>query len=254
MIQDLFVEIHSMRYPNQYGPGNLIENLSIKIPDGQFVSVVGPSGAGKTTLLRIMAGLERRFEGIVKLGDQVITRPTREMQIVFQDYRLLPWKTVAQNLAFALKKGDGNFDNRTILHLLDLVQLNGKEGVWPKSLSGGEEGRVAFARTLIDSPKVLLLDEPFRNVDMIVRSGLQKTLLRALDHHSMTVVLVSHSIEDAILLSDSIYLFSRSPMSTPVHFKVDLPKPRNPGNREVAELTATIVRTMFELNSPSEGT
>ena len=211
-----------MRYPTSSAPGNLIQNVSVHVKGGKFASIIGPSGCGKTTLLRIAAGLERRFEGRILVGGDAINGPSRRMQMVFQDSRLLPWMTVADNVMFALAHNYASAEER-VRSCLRSVGLAGKEDQLPKTLSGGERGRAALARALIDPPAILLLDEPFRNVDLRVRydllGGLQQTLIQT----PRTVVLVSHSIEDSVLLSDTVYVFSSTPMTNPAVFEIPYP-------------------------------
>lgn len=235
----LNIRVERMQYPGSRD-GVLVEDLSLAVPAGQFISILGPSGSGKTTLLRIVAGIERRFDGRVLLDGAEIAAPTRRIQLVFQDARLLPWMSVSDNVGFALDGDDSERDAR-IAASLSSLGLAGKGGQLPKTLSGGEQGRAALARALIGSPEVLLLDEPFRNVDLKVRYDLLEKLQRALQESPRTVLLVSHCIEDAVLLSDAVYVFESSPLSKPTVFDVSLPRPRQPDDPAVAELTRSVV-------------
>jgi sulfonate transport system ATP-binding protein len=238
---DLAVDVKSMRYPSSLEPAdNLINNIVFLVPFGGFVSMLGPSGAGKTTLLRIIAGLECKFEGTITLGGSRIVSPTRRIQIVFQENRLLPWKSAAENIAFAMRDPNSQENQDKIEMWIKKVDLEKERTFWPKSLSGGEQGRVAFARTFVDPPQVLLLDEPFRNLDFVTRFRLQDVLRETLETAPMTVVMVSHNIEDAILLSDTVCVLSRSPMEIKSQFSVNLEKPRDRNSPEFRQLTAQI--------------
>ena len=244
MQEDLAVNICSMRYPNSKDPGNLIEGLHFTVPFGEFVSFLGPSGAGKTTLLRMIAGLERRFDGGIELGGKTISTPSRDIQTVFQDNRLLPWKTVEKNIEFAIRHQDSQSKKAIVEKWLKIVRLTNRKDAWPKTLSGGEESRVAFARTFVDPPKVLLLDEPFHNLDLVVRFELQEELLKILQIQPTTVVMVSHSVEDAVFLSDTVYLVSDSPMKIEATFPIEVKKPREPKDPKLSEISDEITRHM----------
>lgn len=250
MAKDLHIDIHSMSYSNAHNSGSVIENLSIKVEAGEFVSILGPSGAGKTTLLRIIAGIERRYTGKVLLAGEPVEKPTREIQIVYQDNRLLPWKTVEDNIRFAIRNSDGN-SNALISECLERVGLSGKEKQLPKTLSGGEQGRVALARAFVETSEVLLMDEPFRNVDLRARYDLLDKLQTTLVEKPRTVILVSHCIEDAIILSDKIYVFPSNPMTNPSCFPVLLSRPRRPDSTDVADLACQVVHHV--LKETSEG-
>jgi ABC-type nitrate/sulfonate/bicarbonate transport system ATPase subunit len=247
MISDgLQVEISAMKYPRS-ATGNLIEEFSLSVAPRTTIALVGRSGAGKTTLLRMIAGLERRFSGEVRLGNQLITKPGRDIQIVFQDYRLLPWKTVYENINFATK-GDNPKETE---RWLEIIGMTDKRHAWPKTLSGGEEGRVALARTFVSPPKVLLLDEPFRNLDLLAKFRLQDELTTTLQNQAVIVVLISHSIEDAVLLSDTVYLLSKTPMRIQAAFEIDIEKPRMRGDPRLTELSRKILESMIESERPS---
>lgn len=229
-----------MRFPDAKEPENLIEDLRLEVPLDGIVSLLGRSGAGKTTLLRMIAGLERRFEGEVKLNGGTIQKPGRDVQIVFQDYLLLPWKTVYGNIEFAVKNGNGTPNREQIERWIEIVGLGHRKDAWVKNLSGGEKGRAAFARAFVDQPKVLLLDEPFRGLDLGTKFDLQEQLLNALRAQKTTVVMVSHSVEDAVFLSDTVHILSDSPMKIDKTFSINVERPRNRGDHKLSGITAEI--------------
>lgn len=238
----LSVQIGSMKYPDMNGAGNLIEDLSFDVPADGIISLLGRSGAGKTTLLRMIAGLERRFQGRVTLDGKAVTKPGRSIQVVFQDYRLLPWKTVYQNIEFATARNGGGNNRMQIERWLEIVGLQHRKDAWPKHLSGGEEGRVAFARAFVDQPKLLLLDEPFRGLDLATKFDLQDHLFNALQAQKTTVIIVSHSVEDAVFMSDAVYVLSDSPLRVERVFKVDVARPRRRGDQQLSEISANITQ------------
>lgn len=241
MAKSLHIAIKSMYYSSNGNNTKVIDKLQLDLAAGSIVSILGPSGCGKTTLLKIISGLEKNFDGKVKLGDNQVKKPTRDIQLVFQDSRLLPWKTVSQNLKFALKKDTEDADE-LVSKILKSTGLHGKGQCLPKTLSGGEQGRVALARALIEPSDVLLLDEPLRNVDLEVRYDLLDKLQKSFKTKPQTVILVSHCVEDAVLLSDQILVFPSVPMSTPKKFPINLPKPRRPDSPEVADYSLRIVQ------------
>lgn len=241
---DLCVKVERMRYPNGSLKGNLIEGISLHVPAGAFVAFLGPSGVGKTTFLRIIAGLETRYSGMVSLGSNRVCRPSREIQLVFQDYRLMPWKTVRQNIEFAAAAGSTGLDGARLATWLQLTGLADKGDAFPKTLSGGEAGRVAFARALLDPPKVLLLDEPFRNLDFVAKFALQDEFVSEVQASRPTVIFVSHSLEDALFLSDTIYVLSGPPMRIDRAYSVDVPRPRRRSDPKLMELLSLLTEEL----------
>jgi ABC-type nitrate/sulfonate/bicarbonate transport system ATPase subunit len=246
----LLVEIDSMGYPDE--KTNLIQDLHLNVPPGCFISLLGQSGIGKTTLLRIIAGLEQRYEGYVELNGKRITRPNRDIQILFQDNRLLPWMTAKDNIRFAIPTNHEQPIDEIVDHWLNIVGLNGKAKSWPKNLSGGEAARVALARAFAGDPKVLLLDEPFSSVDIRVRYDLHHEFLNALQISPKTVLLVTHNIEDAVLLSDIVYVASGPYLGSLTSFHISSDKPRQSSDPYLVETVGTIAQYMLKTVSIME--
>ncbi|MBI4320619.1 MAG: ABC transporter ATP-binding protein [Chloroflexi bacterium] len=209
-----------------------IRDISLEVDKGRFVSICGPSGCGKSTLLQIVAGLMAGSSGEVWLEKKQITHPPFEMIYVFQQYTksIFPWKTVHQNVAFGLEnreKMDGKVIRKKCEEYIDLVGLTGFENHYSWQLSGGMQQRVAIARALVCQPQVLLMDEPFSSVDALTRSGLQDFLLKIWADFSLTVLFVTHDIEEAIYLSDTVVVLSKAPAVVMDRVAIDLPYPRD---------------------------
>ena len=206
--------------------------VSLDIARGAFVSIVGPSGCGKSTLLQIMAGLVRPSGGAVLLEGRRITEPPPEIVYVFQQYTrsLYPWKTVARNVAYGLENRS-RLPRREVAaraaEYLRLVKLEGFENHYPWQLSGGMQQRVAIARALACRPEVLLMDEPFSAVDALTRVGLQELVLRLWHELGLTIVLVTHDVDEAVYLSSRVVALSRPPASVAMDLAIDLPLPRD---------------------------
>jgi len=205
-----------------------IESASFSVGAGEFVSLVGPSGCGKTTLLRIVAGLVRQDAGQVALGENVLDLPGRDRGFVFQNFGLLPWRTVMENVEFGLEiRQVPRVECRKIAQrFIDLVGLKGFERHYPHQISGGMQQRVGIARALAIDPQILLMDEPFSAVDAQTREVLQDELLRILAARPMRVLFVTHSIEEALYLSDRVVVLSPRPGRVLADLVVSLPKPR----------------------------
>jgi NitT/TauT family transport system ATP-binding protein len=205
-----------------------IKRADLRVADGEFVSLLGPSGCGKSTLLDIIAGLEMPSSGEVIIEGQKITGPHPKMAMVFQTMSLFPWRTVLDNAAFGLELKGQDFATRrkTALAMIDLVGLKGFEQKYPSQLSGGMNQRVAIARALALEPDILLMDEPFGALDEQTRRLMGLELLRIWDRTRKTIVFVTHSIDEAIQLSDRIILMSARPSIIREEIPVPLPRPR----------------------------
>ena len=220
----------SKRYASEQGSVRALADVTFDVDPGEFVCIVGPSGCGKTTLFRILAGLEPATRGQVTLNDSVVTEPTPNMGIVFQEYHLFPWRTVRGNIAFGLEKAvglDGTDRDQRVQQLIDLVGLAGFEDSYPKSLSGGMKQRVALARALAIDPALLLMDEPFGAVDAQTRERLQDELLDIWQETGKTILFVTHDVEEAVTLADRVVVMGRDPGQLREIVPVDIDRPRS---------------------------
>ncbi|MFN2460831.1 MAG: ABC transporter ATP-binding protein [Candidatus Velthaea sp.] len=207
-----------------------IENVTLDVGRGEFVSIVGPSGCGKTTLLKTICGLLHPTGGTVRLDGKLVTTPPPEMVLVFQDYArsLFPWLTVSGNVAFPLKKKlAGQERARAIDAALTAVGLAKFADRYPWQLSGGMQQRVAIARAVAFSPEILLLDEPFASVDALTRAELEDLTLQLRRELGITMLLVTHDIDEAVYLSDRVFVLSPPPSVVVREIAVPLPKPRD---------------------------
>jgi NitT/TauT family transport system ATP-binding protein/sulfonate transport system ATP-binding protein len=209
-------------------PLPVLHNINLDVRPGEFVSIVGASGCGKSTLLRLIVGLEAEYEGDILLDGQRIAATSLERGIVFQDHRLFPWMTVSQNIALALKnhKLTQAEKDRQVAEHIALVNLTGFENAYPHQLSGGMAQRAAIARALINTPKVLLLDEPLGALDALTRVHLQRELQRIWVQQRCTVIMVTHDIEEALYLGDRVIVMDAHPGRIKHEIRVDLPHPR----------------------------
>lgn len=205
------------------------ENLTLDVRDRETLCIVGPSGCGKTTLLRCLAGLIQPSDGHVLLDGRPVTQPDPRVVMVFQHFGLFPWKTVTENVAYGLKlRGvpKREWADR-VRPYIELVGLSGFESSYPYQLSGGMQQRAGLARALAVDPQVLLMDEPFGALDAQTRELLQEELLRILESQRNTMVFITHSIDEAIVLGDRIAVMTARPGRVRELIDVDLPRPRN---------------------------
>ena len=195
---------------------------------GEFVSILGPSGCGKSTLLYIVGGFVQPTQGTVAVDGKPVTGPGPDRGPVFQEFALFPWKTVLGNVMYGpLERGMAKSKaEEKARMLIALVHLTGYENFYPKELSGGMKQRVAIARTLAYGPSILLMDEPFGALDAHTRTGLQRELLEIWERDRKTVLFVTHSVEEAVFLSDRVVVLTRSPGRIKETIKIDLPRPR----------------------------
>ena len=205
-----------------------LSDISLSIEEGAFVSILGPSGCGKSTLLYIVGGFVSPTGGSAKVKGKTITAPGPDRGPVFQEFALFPWKTVLGNVMYGprqqgVRATEAEVQSRA---LIEMVGLKGYENFFPKELSGGMKQRVALARTLAYHPEVLLMDEPFGALDAHTRTRLQNDLLNIWERDRKTVLFVTHSVDEAVFLSDKVVMMSRSPGRIRQVIDIDLPRPR----------------------------
>ncbi|CAM4425594.1 ABC transporter ATP-binding protein [Acinetobacter dispersus] len=206
----------------------VLDDISLEIKAGEFVSIVGSSGCGKSTLLRLLVGLDDQFEGKILVDGQPIQGTSLERGIVFQDHRLFPWLNVQDNIRVALlnRKLTVAEQNQLIDEHIELVGLTKFKDAYPAQLSGGMSQRVAIARSLINRPKILLLDEPFGALDALTRANLQKELQRIWQTEKITMIIVTHDVEEAVFLGDRVVVMQPNPGRIKRIVPVHLPHPR----------------------------
>jgi sulfonate transport system ATP-binding protein len=211
-------------YPNGV---EALANVSARIQLGEIVAIIGGSGCGKSTLLRAVAGLDRATSGTITLDGETITAPHEKIGIIFQEPRLLPWLSVIDNISFGLTDRSAARRRQRALAALSRVGLADKADAWPRELSGGQAQRVAIARALVPQPEVLLLDEPFSALDAFTRTDLQDHLLDLWADTRPTLVLVTHDVDEAVVLADRVLVMKPRPGRLFDEIKVDLPRPRD---------------------------
>jgi sulfonate transport system ATP-binding protein len=221
---ELDIERVSRTYPNGT---RALEGISLSVAPGEIVAIIGGSGCGKSTLLRIVTGLDRATAGRVTVGGEVIDRPRPEVGIIFQEPRLLPWLSVGRNVGFGLDALPAAEREPRVAAALQKVGLVGYGKRWPRELSGGQAQRVAIARALVPRPSVLLLDEPFSALDAFTRVDLQDHLLDLWAETRPTLLLVTHDIEEALVLADRVMVMRPSPGRIAAVMPVLLPRPRD---------------------------
>lgn len=206
-----------------------IRDLDLWVGENEFVSLLGPSGCGKSTFLLLAAGLDGPSRGVVLFDDQPVEGPSAKRGMVFQTYTLYPWLTVEENIRFALTKtGLARREQEArVEEFIGLVGLKGFEKAYPKHLSGGMRQRAAIARALAYRPQMLLMDEPFGALDAQTRRLMQELLINVWETHRTTVLFVTHDIEEALLLSDRVYVMTARPGTIKAEIRVDLPRPRS---------------------------
>ena len=245
-------------YPNGV---HALERFSATINVGEIVAIIGGSGCGKSTLLRAVSGLDPATSGSVTLDGVTITAPHAKIGIIFQEPRLLPWLSVADNIGFGLGDVPADVRRARIGHALTKVGLADKAKAWPRELSGGQAQRVAIARALVPQPEVLLLDEPFSALDAFTRRDLQDHLLDLWAETRPTLVLVTHDVDEAVVLADRVFVMRPRPGRLFDEIKINLARPRDRNSplfdnfkrRVLTALDRSLDRTLRERDAKSSG-
>ena len=240
-----YIDIHIKE--KSFGARKVLSNLHLHIGLGESVSLIGASGCGKSTLLNIIAGLDRQFQGQVVVDGLKQTGTSRDIGFIFQEPRLFPWLSVAENIGFSL--GKQGKDHPRVNILLKEVGLEEYANALPKHLSGGQAQRVAIARGILNQPRVLLLDEPFSAVDAFTRIKLQNLLMSLVQQYKLSVVMVTHDIDEALIISDRILMLDTQPGPLRAEFHVELPQPRDRRHIVTNPLKSTILDTLHEAHA-----
>jgi len=214
-----------------------LEDFSVDIRAGEFVTIVGPSGCGKSTFLNCVAGLWFPAAGELRVSGKPVTGPGRDRSVVFQDYALMPWRTVKTNVRMGLelqRRVDDATDEK-VARYIEMVGLTGFEDAYPRELSGGMRQRVGLARALVTEPSILLMDEPFAAVDAITRELMQDEVARIIKATGQTIVFITHSVDEAITLGDRIIVITDRPGRVKEILPVSIPRPRS--GREIRHLS-----------------
>lgn len=219
----------SKSFPVKGGRLEVLDDINLDVAPGEFVSIVGSSGCGKSTLLRLITGLDVKYRGDILLDAKRISGPSLNRGIVFQEHRLFPWLNVEENIGLALMNAalSSTEKRQLIQEHIELVGLDGFEKTYPAQLSGGMSQRVAIARSLVNRPEILLLDEPFGALDALTRNNLQQELQRIWEKEKITMILVTHDVDEAIFLGDKLAVMQPRPGRIKRVIKISLPRPRD---------------------------
>jgi NitT/TauT family transport system ATP-binding protein len=228
-------------------------NVNLSVMNGEFLSIIGPSGCGKTTLLRIIAGLEQHTTGEVLINGEQLTEPWSRVGFVFQEYALFPWRSVSENIEFGLEiKNVPKQDRRQrALEYIHKFGIDGFEDKYPKELSGGMKQRVAIARTLINNPSMILMDEPFGSLDSQTRNTMQEFLLNIWQNSNRTILFVTHNIDEAVFLSNRVIGLSKRPGSIKFSLEIAIPMPRDRTSSEFNQYRKEILNFLHRERSSS---
>ncbi|WP_344543541.1 ABC transporter ATP-binding protein [Streptomyces levis] len=246
------VRVHGVE--QHFGPVHALGPVDLTIERGEFVSIVGPSGCGKSTLLEIIGALQDPARGSVEVDGAPLAGPRRRTAIVFQESATLPWRTVVDNVAFALEvRGVGRKERRErARELVEMVGLGGFENHYPAQLSGGMRQRVAMARAMSTDPDLILADEPFGALDEQTRMLMAEELLRVVDSIGCGVLFITHSIQEAVLLSDRVLVMGRRPGTFIDEVPIDLPRPRKHAALSEPSATASQERIWAQIRNEAE--
>lgn len=238
-------------FSSKKGDTTALDNINLEIYDDEFVCLLGPSGCGKTTLLRMIGGLDVPTSGKVEIDGKIVDGPSPKMTMVFQEYSLYPWRTIAENVGFGLEMMGVEKEerNKLVSERLADVGLSEFGNSYPHELSGGMRQRAAVARALASDPAVMLMDEPFGALDAQTRNKMQNELLRLWESTKKTILFVTHSVDEAVYMSDRIVILTPRPGKIHKIYEVPLPRPRDRTSVEFANIRKSVLHEIEMLES-----
>jgi len=241
-------------FPREGGAERVLEDIDFTVRKGEIVSLLGPSGCGKTTLLNVLGGFEKADSGTATVGGEPVARPSRKCAMLFQDYGLLPWRSLLGNVELGLEPLRLSKQERRAraMGYVKLVGLEDKSSFFPHQLSGGMKQRAALARALAMRPELLLMDEPFAALDTFTRYALQDELLRVHAEESVTVMIVTHDIDEAVYLSDRVLVMQPSPGRIAKEIAIDAARPRDRGHGDFQHFRKLILEQFRYSGTASE--
>jgi NitT/TauT family transport system ATP-binding protein len=241
-------------FQSAQGTVKALQNINFKVHRREFLSVIGPSGCGKSTLIRILSGLDQPTSGVVLLDGQEVRGPGADRGMVFQGYTLFPWLTVKRNVMFGMEVNgrSGPAVEQEALQWIELVGLSRAKDSFPSQLSGGMKQRVAIARALANQPKILLMDEPFGALDAQTRAQMQSYLLQIWQNVDVTIVFITHDLDEAVYLSDRVLVLKAHPGEVQELIEVPVPHPRHPDQLITPEFLATKTRLEHLIHPKSD--
>ncbi len=248
------VEDATKTFSSRKGDVTALELVNLEVHDGQFVCLLGPSGCGKTTILRMIGGLDAPTSGTISIDGKIVDGPSPKMTMVFQEYSLYPWRTVAENVGFGLEMIGVPKEERIaeVNRRLALVGLTGFGDNYPYELSGGMRQRAAVARALATDPAVMLMDEPFGALDAQTRNKMQRELLQIWEETKKTILFVTHSVDEAVYLSDKIVILTPRPGRIYEIYPNPLPRPRDRTSIEFAKLRKDVLAEIEKLDGENK--
>lgn len=249
-VEDEYIKISD--FSKDYDGKKILEGINLSIKKGEFVCVIGSSGCGKSTLLRAISGLDTNYDGSILINNEEKRQPSKKIGYIFQENRLFPWLTIIQNVCFSMDSGSKIQKREKAMEALKTVGL---ESVWknyPSTLSGGMAQRANIARSLVNDPEVLLLDEPFGALDAFTKIGLQEELRNIRNEKKTTMIMVTHDIEEAIFLADRIVVLGKNPGQIKKVIEVNLPNPRNRNDQFFNKLRKEVFGYFFEIQEIEE--
>lgn len=246
MVGEIRIENVSKSFQNADGTViNALNDVNLSVKPGSFISLIGPSGCGKTTLLRAVAGLNLADGGTIYLDGEPVKKPGHDRGFAFQQANLYPWLSIEKNIAFGLKaRGIYKEKKREVAEYIEMVGLKGFENSYPHQLSGGMNQRASLARALVGHPKVLLLDEPLGALDAFTRMNMQDEILRIWKEQKMTMIMVTHDVDEAVYLSDQVVIMTPRPAKIQQVIDIELGRPRARGSNDFLKYRTKILEIL----------